>query len=199
MAVQFYRPTERVNAILWLPFGLLLSAAIGLVTGTVFAEIVLIVAGVSLVPLVLHPAGRAVLQFDRVASRNRLLVGLYAVGAIFLVVYGGQELVKQFTLTGENVLRAHYGDTAIMAFHMVVWGGLAVFRRRDWRFATWAAGVLAFYLGLSSAVFPDASSSLGLVGGVLVAIWAIAFDAMTERVRGTQIDEVGSFAEAVDH
>lgn len=196
LAVQFSRPTERVNAILWLPFGLLLSAAVGMATGTVFAEIVLILAAVSLVPLVLHPAGRSVLRFDRVVSLNRLLVGLYAVGAVFLIIYAGQELVKQFTLTGENVLRAHYGDTAIMTFHMVGWGGLAVFRRRDWRFATWAAGVLAFYLGVSSAVFPDASSSLGLVGGVLVAIWAIAFVAMTERVRGTQIDEAGAFAEA---
>lgn len=94
MTIQFYRPTERVNAILLMPFAVLLSAAIGLATGTVFAMVTLILAAVSLVPLVLHPAGRSVLRFDRVASPNRLLVGLYAVGAIFLIVYGGQEFVS---------------------------------------------------------------------------------------------------------
>lgn len=196
MAVQFYRPTERVNAILWMPVGLLPSAAIGLATGTEFALVTLILAAVSLVPLALHPAGRSVLRFDRVASPNRLLVGLYAVGAIFLVVYGGQELVKQFTLTGEDVLRGHYGDLAIAAFLVTLLGGLAVFRRRDWRFATWAAGFVALYLGVSSAVFPDASSSLGLVGGVLVAAWAIAFVAMAERVRGGLLTEAGAIGEA---
>jgi hypothetical protein len=135
MALQFYRPAERVNAILLMPFGFLLSATIGLATGTVFATVTLALAAVSLVPLVPHPAGRSVLRFDRVASPDRLLIGLYAVGAVFLVVYSGQELMKQFTLTGEDALRGHYGDLAIATFSMVVWGGFVVFRRRDWRFA----------------------------------------------------------------
>jgi hypothetical protein len=196
MAVQFYRPTERVNAILLMPFALLWSAAIGLATGTVFAVVTLILAAISLVPLVLHPAGRSVLRFDRVVSPNRLLVGLYAVGAIFLIGYGGQELVKQFTLTGEDALRGHYGDLAGSAFSMAVWGGLAVFRRRDWRFAAWITGFVAVYLGVSSVMFPDASSSLGLVGGVFVAIWAITFVAMTERVRGGLLTESGAIEES---
>lgn len=196
MAVQFYRPTERVNAIIWMPSALLLSGAIGFATGTVFAKVTLILAAVSLVPVVLHPAGRSVLRFDRVVSPNRLLVGLYAVGAIFLVFYGGQELVKQFTLTGEDALRGHYGDLALSAFFSAVWGGLAVFRQRDWRYAAWAAGFIALYLGVSSAVFPDASSSLGLVGGVLVAAWAIALVALTERVRGGLLNEAGDIEES---
>lgn len=196
MSVQFYQPTERVNAILFMPFSLLLSAAIGLAAGTVFATVTLILAAVSVVPLVLHPAGRSVFRFDRVTSQNWLLVGLYAVGAIFLVGSGGQELLKQFTLTGEDALRGHYGDLAVSAFSVIIWGGLAIFRRRDWRFATWAAGFLALYRGVSSVIFPKASSSLGLVGGVLVAAWAIAFVAMTERVRGSLLTEVGAIKES---
>ncbi len=192
MAVQFYRPIERVNAILLLPTITVLSGVIGFATGTVFATLTLVVAAIALVPLVLHPAGRSVLRFDRVRSPNRLLVGLWVVGAIFLIVYGGQELLKQFTLTGEDALRGHYGDLAIWAFAIAVWGGLAVFRRRDWRFAAWISGFVALYLGVSSAVFPDASSSLGSVSGLLIAIWAITFVATTERVRGGQIEESGA-------
>ena len=195
MAVQFFRPTERVNAILLLPVVTVLSGVIGLATGTIFATETLIVAAITLIPLVLHPAGRSVLRFDRVASSNRLLVGLYAVGALFLVVYAGQALLKQFTLTGEDALRGHYGDLAIWAFSIAVWSGMAVFRRRDWRFATWAAGVVALFLGVGSAMFPTASSSLGLVGGVLIAAWAIAFVAMTERVRGGLLTESGGIEE----
>lgn len=77
-----------------------------------------------------------------------------------------------------------------------MWGGLAISRRRDWRFAAWVAGFLAFYLGVSSAVFPNASSSLGLVGGALVAIWAFTFVAMTERVRGGQLDTSDTIEES---
>lgn len=192
MAVQFYRPTERVTAILLMPAGLVLSAAIGLATGTIFAVVTLVLAAVSLVPLALHPAGRSLLRFERVASPNRLLVALYAAGAVVLVVYGGQELLKQFTRTGEDALRGHYGDLAIAAFSMVALGGLAVFRRRDWRFAAWATGFVGLYLGVGSAVFPAASSSLGLAGGVLVAVWAIAFVGVTERVRGGELEPTGA-------
>ena len=192
MAVQFYLPTERVNAILLLPVVTILSGVIGFATGTIFATETLIVAAITLVPLVLHPAGRSVLRFDRVGSPNRLLVGLFALGAIFMIVYAGQELVKQFTLTGEDAIRGHYSDLAIWAFSIAVWGGLAVFRRRDWRFAAWMSGFVALYLGVSSAAFPDATSSLGLVGGVLVTAWAVAFVAMTERARGGEPDTSGT-------
>jgi hypothetical protein len=181
-----------------MPFGFLLSATIGLATGTVFATVTLALAAVSLVPLVLHPAGRSVLRFDRVASPDRLLIGLYAVGAVFLVVYSGQELIKQFTLTGEDALRGHYGDLAIATFSMVVWGGFAVLRRRDWRFAAWMTGFVGLYLGVGSALFPTASSSLGLIGGVLMTVWAMVFVGMTELVRDGLLDEVGVSEELIN-
>jgi hypothetical protein len=199
LAVQFYRPTERVNAILLTPLWMFPSAAIGfaigneVVTERAIGGVILGVLG--LVALVLHPAGRSVLRFDRVESPNRLLVGLFAVGAVFLVVYGSFELVKQFTLTDEHAAVQHYGNHAVSVFLTAVLGGLAVFRRRDWRFATWMTGFVALYLGVGSAVFPDTGSSLGLVGGVVVAVWAITFIAMTERVRGAQIDESGGIEE----
>ena len=186
MAVQFYRPTERVNAILLLPVVTGLSGAIGVATCTIFTTATLVVAAITLLPLVLHPAGRSVLRFERVALPNRLLVGLFAGGAIVLIVYGGQELEKQFTRTGEDALTGggYYGDLAIWSFSIALWGRLGVFRKRDWRFATWAAGVVALFLGVGSTVFPDASSSLGQVCGVLAAIWAIALVGMTEYVQG---------------
>lgn len=184
LAVQFYRASDRVTAILAMPLIMIPAAAIGLAAGTELAMMGVIFGAVSLLALVLHPAGRSLLSFDRAPSPNRLLLGLYAVGALAMLVIGGLELVKQFTVADEHAIIQHYGNLAIGAFYVVVFGGLAVFRGRDWRFAAWSAGFVALYLGASSAVFPAVESSLGTVGGLLLAAWALAFVGLVERERG---------------
>lgn len=187
--VQFYRAPDRVNAILAMPLFMILAAIIGFAAGTELAMMGVIFGAVSLLALVLHPAGRSLLSFDRAPSPTRLLLGLYAVGALAMVVLGGLELVKQFTVADEHAIIQHYGNMALAALYVVVFGGLAVFRARDWRFAAWSAGFVALYIGASSAVFPSAESSLGLFGGVLVAVWALVFVGFVERTRGKLIGE----------
>lgn len=187
LVVQFYRPVDRVNAILAMPAVMVPAAVIGFATGTELAMMGVIFGAVSLLALALHPTGRSLLSFDRAPSANRLLVGLFALGALVMVAYGGLELVKQFTITDEHAVIQHYGNTALAAFYVAFMGGLAVFRRRDWRFAAWSAGFVALYIGASSAVFPSAESSLGMLGGVLVAVWALAFVGLVERERGALI------------
>lgn len=189
LAVQFYRPVERVTAILAMPLIMAPAAVVGFATGTELAMMGVIFGALGLLALALHPAGRSLLRFDRVEPSNRLLVGLFAVGALVMVAYGGLELLKQFTLTDDHAILQHYGNLAIAALYVAVMGGLAVFRQRDWRFAAWSAGFVAIYIGASSAVFPSAASSLGLVGGVLVAVWAVAFVGLVERTRGEFIGE----------
>lgn len=184
LAVQFIRPLERVNAILAMPVVMIPAAVIGFATGTDLAMMGVILGGLGLLALVLHPAGRSLLTFDRLASPNRLLVGLFAVGALVMVAYGGLELVKQFTVTDEHAVIQHYGNTALAAFYVAFMGALAVFRRPDWRFAAWSAGFIALYLGASSMVFPSVESSLGMIGGLLVVVWALAFVVLVERERG---------------
>lgn len=187
LAVQLYRPRDRVTAILAMPVVMVPAAIIGLATGTELAMMGVVFGALGLLALALHPAGRSVLRFDRVASPNRVLVALFALGAAVLLAYGGLELAKQLTLADEHAAIQHYGNVAIAALYVVVMGALATVRRRDWRFAAWSAGFVALYLGLSSVVFPDVASSLGPIAGAFVALWAVAFVGTTERVRGRMV------------
>jgi hypothetical protein len=51
---------------------------------------------------------------------------------------------------------------------------------------------------VGSALFPTASSSLGLIGGVLMTVWAMVFVGMTELVRDGLLDEVGVSEELIN-
>jgi hypothetical protein len=62
-------------------------------------------------------------------------------------------------------------------------GGLAVFRKRDWRYPTWLAGLLAGFIGVLSIAYPTFASSVGTLGGALLFIWALAFVAGVEYTR----------------
>lgn len=182
-ALLLYHPTGRVNTVLapvlfavpWIVMAVVVDSPI-LALGVIFGAL-------GVFALVLHPAGRSVLAFDRVESVDRSLAGLFAIAAIPLAVYGGLELYKQFTVTDDHALFVHFGSMALAAFFVVVMGGLAVFRERDWRFAAWSAGLTAAVLGVVSVAYPAIESSLGLVGGSLLVLWAIAFVAAVEYVR----------------
>lgn len=112
-----------------------------------------------------------------------------------LLVYAGLEVAKQFGPVDDHALFVHYGGMAIAAFVVIFMGTLGIVRRRDWRFATWIAGVMTAFLGLVSVVYPGSPSSLGTIGGVLVIVWALAFVASVERARRGGVE---SGAEARD-
>lgn len=182
-ALLLYRPTDRVNTVLapvlfaipWIVMAVVIESPI-LMLGTIFG-----VLGV--LALALHPAGRSVLVFDQVDSIDRNLAGLFAIAAIPLTVYGALEVFKQFTIVDDHALFVHYGSMGIAALFVVAMSGFAVARERDWRFAAWSAGVTAGYLGVISMAYPGTESSLGLLGGSLLVLWAIAFVATVEYVR----------------
>lgn len=199
VALMLYHPTDRVNAILapvvfavpWTILAVLADSPI-LMLGAIFGVL-------GLVALALHPAGRSLFTFDRVEAVDRRVAGLFAVGAIPLVVYGGLELSKQLGPVGDHALFVHYGTMALAAFYVILMGTLAVFRKRDWRFAAWSAGLTAGYLGVLSLAYPAIESSVGLIGGILLVLWAIAFVASVEYVRrsdgeneGMSIDETAT-------
>jgi len=121
----------------------------------------------ALAAFLLHPAGRSVVRFDRVASVDRRVTGLLVVAAVPLLAYAGVELSKQLGPVNEHVVFVHYGGMASAALYVVLMGALAIFRQRDWRFATWSADLIAAFVGLASIAYPASASSLGLVGGEL--------------------------------
>ena len=155
MALLLYHPTDRVNTILPPLVANVSVAIMAFFAGSFLFEGFLIGSVLALAALVLHPAGRSLVRFDRVESIDRRLVGLYSIAAIPLLVYAGFEVAKQVGRIDEHVLFVHYGGMAVVAFLVVFMGALAVFRRRDWRFAAWSAGLFAAYVGGLSVAFPS--------------------------------------------
>ena len=180
-----YHPRDRVNTILAPVLGMIIVAILGLNVDSPIATGFLISSVLGLVGLALHPAGRSLLRFDRAESVDTRVAALYIVGAVPLLAYSGFELLRQLgPVDAEgHVLFIHYGAIAITSFLVVLLGGLAVFRERDWRFATWVAGLLAGFMGIASIGFPNESSSLGLLGGAALFVWALAFVASVEYNR----------------
>lgn len=56
----------------------------------------------------------------------------------------------------------HYGFIAALAFTIIGVGLLASLRADGWRVPAWVAGSLAVALGITSILFRNASSSVGL-------------------------------------
>lgn len=183
MAAVLYHPIRRVNPIL-VPFVFAVPTAVlaWLADSFLFTGFV-IMSVLAFLALLFHPAGRSLASFDRLGVVDRRVAGVFALGAIPLLVYGGIEGARQLGPANEHVIFVHYGAMAIAAILVIIMGGLGLVRKRDWRFATWTAGVLAAFLGLASAVYPENPSSLGVIGGLLLLGWAVAFVAGVEHVR----------------
>lgn len=181
-AVLLYRPKDRVNAML-APFVFLVPIIVfAVIGGSEILMLPLIFGGIAIVLAALHPAGRDLLRFERAEKPNRLLLGLYVVAAIALLVYAGDQAIKQLTLTDEHAIPVHYGGMVASSLFVVVMGGLAILRDRDWRFAAWSAGIVALVLGVASVMWNE-PSSLGVIGGSLTIVFAIALVAGVEYTR----------------
>ncbi|WP_255197276.1 hypothetical protein [Halorarius litoreus] len=199
LALLLYRPARRVNTILAPILFLVPVAIFAALANSPILMLPLIFGVLGLVALVLHPAGRDLLRFDRTESPSRILVGLLVVAAVPLLLYAGDQLVRQLTLADEHAMFVHYAGMAIASMYVLVMGVLAVVRERDWRFAAWSAGVVALILGVSSILF-TVESSAGVLWGALAVLWAVVFvgaveytrRATTEKERTTRTTPVAS-------
>jgi hypothetical protein len=63
-------------------------------------------------------------------------------------------------------------------------GLLASLRPAGWRLIAWVAGILPLLVGVTSLVYPDATSSLSLPWALGAIAWSVAFTA-TAVTRGT--------------
>lgn len=182
LALLLYRPVGRVNTVL-APIAFLAPIAVfAFLADSPIVMLPVIFGALSLVVLALHPAGRSLLRFDRVERVDRALAALVVVAAIPLLVFAGDQVVRQLTLGDEHALFVHYGAMAIGSVYVVLMGSLAVLRQRDWRFAAWSAGLIAVVIGAASVVF-DAASSVGMLWGSLAILWGIVFVVGVEYVR----------------
>lgn len=185
LVVQLYEPADRVTAAVLPVLVMAPLGAMALSIGSPIAMLPIVFTVVGLVVVALHPAGRSLLTIGRVEPASRRLLGLLAAAAIPLLGYAAEQFITQYTLADEHAALVHYGAMALLSVLIVLLGGLAVVRRRDWRFAAWGAAALAVYLGASSIAFPDLASSAGPVWGALAMGWALVFVVAVEVIRGS--------------
>ncbi|WP_152042922.1 hypothetical protein [Salinigranum salinum] len=191
VATLLYRPKRRVTTVLAPLVFLAPLVVFALAADSPILMLPLIFGVLGLVLVALHPAGRSVLRLDRVERLNRLLAGLVVVAAVPLLVFAGDQILRQVTLADDHVLFVHYGAMAAGAVYIVLMAALATVRERDWRFAAWSAGAVAVLLGATSLAF-TVESSAGPLWGALAVAWGVAFVGVAEYTRRPVVETTPS-------
>ena len=183
MLAQLRRPSENVAGqvmalIPWVALGL---AAVLSQTWIRFAPAPLLGA-LTLLAIILHPTGRTFFRSFRVSRVNRVMLALVIIATVPLVVFASNNISLQSTVTNDHAALGHYGFMAAFSFTAIGVGLLASMRPDGWRLTAWVAAGLPALLGLTSLVFRDLDSSLGLVWGFAAIAWGVAFVAAAEFI-----------------
>lgn len=182
VAAQLYRPAERVGAFL---LAATLVGAVLVVELIATGPAALAEYAIFAIPLVLiglfHPGLRSM-----VVSRTRVdrrVLAVAAVGAIPLAVFTAYQLSLQVTLADEHVMFGHYAMMATGMLAIAVGAMLASLRPAGWRALAYGVAALAIVVGIASVAFPDPvqGANPGVVGGLLVIVWAVVYLAVAER------------------
>lgn len=178
--VQVYRPRERVGAlhtslIIW---G---SLVVVFVIGGGFSPIQLVLFGFLLGMAIAHPAGRG--QLPSIDAANKVTIAVAAVTAVGALAFAGLELHSHLFADDNHVGFDHYlfmATTGLSIAALALYGSL---RGVGWRFPVYSAGFLLFVIGAGSVLYPGAEqgSSLGVLPGLLVILWAFLLVGLVER------------------
>jgi len=193
---QLRRPSENVAGMVMalIPFAGLLLAAVLIDAGVIIERLdqdagilrrnpLYLVAAVTLVAALLHPAGRGFFRSFRVSRVNWVMLALVGVAAVPLLSFASTNIELQQTVLDDHAGLGHYAFMAALAFAVIGVGLLASLRPDGWRLTAWVTGLLPALLGLTSIIFPDASSSLGLVWAFAAIAWGVAFIAVAELTK----------------
>lgn len=186
---QFRRPSKNIAAQVMalipsaaLLLTLLLTVVLTNNTGVLQPPWVTVTAA-ALVATVLHPAGRDFFRSFRGERANRVMLGLVAVAAVPLLVLAATNIGLQGTVTDDHAGLGHYGFMAAFGFTVIGVGLLASLRPDGWRLTAWVAGLLPTMLGVTSMMYPEARSSLGLVWALAAIAWGAGFVTAAELTR----------------
>lgn len=197
LALLLYHPSGRVNTVLAPLIILIPHAVLAYLSDSFLFMPFVVMSALALLIFAFHPAGRSLVRFDRIASIDWRPAAVYVIGVVPLLVYAGFEITKQLGPVDEHVVFVHYGGMAIGVFFIAVMGALAIIRTRDWRFAGLSTGLVAAFIGLVSIGYPAGESSLGLIGGALLFLWAVTFVASVEYVRRDDTRDTEAIDETV--
>lgn len=181
VAVQLYRPAERVGAYL---FGALAVATLLVVNLVAEGVGALAELGIFVVPMViiglLHPGLRSFRPSRETLDARLLALGVVA--AIPLIVFAAMQVNLHLTVMNEHVVFGHYLMMAGGALTIGLGALVASFRPAGWRGLAYGVAMLAAIVGIASAAFADPIQGVnfGVVGGALAVLWAVCFVAVAE-------------------
>ncbi|MBA2386152.1 MAG: hypothetical protein H0V69_03560 [Acidimicrobiia bacterium] len=156
--------------------GLLLSAVLsGDVDAVVRFNPLRYAAWVIVVAALLHPAGRAFFRSFSVSRVNWVMLALVGIAAGPLLVFASSNISLQRTVTDSHSGMGHYGFMAAFSYTVIAVGLLASLRPVGWRLTGWVAGLIPSLLGVTSVLYPDATSSLALGWALAAVAWGVVF------------------------
>lgn len=143
----------------------------------------------ALIATVLHPTWRGFFRSFSVGRINWVLLAFVVVAAVPLLVFASTSIRLQGTVPDDHARAGHYGFMAAFAFTVIGVGLLTSLRPDGWRLTAWVAGLLPVLLGITSAVYADIASSLGLAWALAATAWGIGFVAASELTQRAQPTE----------
>ena len=176
LLAQLRTPSRNVAGQLMalVPWIALLLAFLLATTWLVFAPAP-VLAALTLLATILHPARRDFLRSFNVARVNRVMLALVVIATVPLLAFASTNIGLQRTLTNDHAALGHYGFMAAFSFTVIGIGLLASVRPPGWRLTAFVAGVLPALLGLASLLYPDNDSSLGSQWAVAAIAWGVIF------------------------
>lgn len=170
----------------WLALGIVFALTeYWVARGTGFVMVATALFGaLTLNATIFHPTGRDLLRSFDASRVDRVMLTLIAVAAVPLLAFALTNIELQRSAADDHAELGHYGFMAAFSFTVVGAGTLASLRPNGWRLTAWVTGLLPALLGLSSMVFSDVGSSLGLVWAIAAVAWGAMFVGAAERTRG---------------
>jgi hypothetical protein len=167
---------------------------VGLLLAAVFSTTPFVIASAqSLLPAVLtgftallHPSGRDFFRSFKVSRVNWTMLTLVVIAAVPLLAFASTNIGLQRTVADEHAGMGHYGFMAAFSFTVFGVGVVASLRPDGWRLTAWVAALLPALLGVTSLIYPDTSSSLGLLWALAAVAWGVAFVAAAQLTEGAQ-------------
>jgi hypothetical protein len=182
---QLRRPAKNVAGMVMalIPWaGLLVAAVLSADAVVILSTERMLVAALTVIAAVLHPAGRDLFRSFRVSRVNWVMLALVGIAAVPLLVFAATNVGLQANVPDDHAAMGHYGFMAAFGFTVVGVGLLASLRPVGWRLTAWVAGLLPALLGAISLTFP-VSSALTLPWAVAAIAWGAGFIAVAERTR----------------
>ncbi|WP_331232636.1 hypothetical protein [Natronorarus salvus] len=196
IALQLYRPAERIGAYLFAAVAvasLLVVSVIG-EGASALAELAIFAIPLVIIGL-LHPGLRSFRPSRETLDARMLALG--AVAAVPLIAFAALQMNLHMTLADDHVVFEHYLMMAGGALTIGLGAIVASFRPVGWRALVYAVAILVAFVGVASAMFPDPVQGVnfGVIGGSLAVLWAICFVAVAEygvRARSLETEDGAS-------